>query len=162
MSNVFILAFLVPVLSEGFQVDVQNNSIIPDSGNINGELDHPIFKCDKDGFSPNPLSCKSYIKCSHHRRYVMPCKEGYHFSNETGQCEPACDAHCDQSLACECGWSTCEFKCEEPNMIYKHPEDCRKFVKCYDRIPIVLECSKGLFFNINKKRCLPKTRNTCE
>ncbi|GFS51367.1 uncharacterized protein TNIN_33651, partial [Trichonephila inaurata madagascariensis] len=98
MSNVFILAFLVPVLSEGFQVDVQNNSIIPDSGNINGELDHPIFKCDKDGFSPNPLSCKSYIKCSHHRRYVMPCKEGYHFSNETGQCEPACDAHCDQSL----------------------------------------------------------------
>ncbi|GFV51888.1 transposable element Tcb1 transposase [Trichonephila clavipes] len=63
------------------------------------ELDHPIFKCDKDGFTSNPLSCKSYIKCSHHRRYLMPCKEGYHFSNETGQCEPACDAHCDQSLA---------------------------------------------------------------
>ncbi|GFT45508.1 uncharacterized protein NPIL_499711 [Nephila pilipes] len=99
MTNVIYISLMIPVLSKGFEIDVENNSIIPDSENNNGALDLPIFKCDKDGVTPNPRSCRSYIKCSHHHRYVVPCKEGYHFRNETGQCELACEAYCDQSLA---------------------------------------------------------------
>ncbi|KAF8774241.1 Apoptosis inhibitor IAP like protein [Argiope bruennichi] len=151
----------VPVLSNGFKVHIENNSITPllDAPN---EPTLPIFKCGEDGVSPNPRSCDSFIKCSHHLKYVVPCPEGLHFRNETGQCEKPCDAQCDQKLACECGWPTCASVCEERNGVYAHPDDCEKFIKCEDGKPTVFECSKGKAFDINRKKCSPRNEVDCK
>ncbi|CAL1280191.1 unnamed protein product [Larinioides sclopetarius] len=75
-----------------------HKSVSGNLGNNEAESTLPIFKCDQDGLSPNPRSCESFIKCSHHRRYVVPCPKGLHFKNETGHCEIPCEAQCDQKL----------------------------------------------------------------
>ncbi|XP_055949550.1 E3 ubiquitin-protein ligase XIAP-like isoform X2 [Argiope bruennichi] len=135
------------------------------SGDVTSNKDEPtlpIFKCGEDGVSPNPRSCDSFIKCSHHLKYVVPCPEGLHFRNETGQCEKPCDAQCDQKLACECGWPTCASVCEERNGVYAHPDECEKFIKCEDGKPTVFECSKGKAFDINRKKCSSRNEVDCK
>ncbi|GIX83634.1 uncharacterized protein CDAR_167451 [Caerostris darwini] len=94
----FLFALLVPVLCQGFEVVVENNSIIPSIAVDEREDALPIFKCGENGLFPNPRYCGSYIECSHHLRFVRPCPDGLHFRNETSQCEKPCDAHCDPAL----------------------------------------------------------------
>lgn len=97
---------------------------------------------DSNGvFMADLTDCKSYYVCSNGNLLRGTCPAGFLF-NEVGQ---LCDF--PQNVRCT--------SCDEKKGIYTQSikDDCEQYLMCFNGIPIVQTCAKGLAYNPEIRAC---------
>ncbi|XP_052737270.1 protein obstructor-E-like [Bicyclus anynana] len=103
--------------------------------------------------------CDAYIQCNDYVAVVYLCPDGLQFNPYSEWLDYPCE---DPSIVrCEEPSKTVivnisppyspnvNFTCPDSEGYYKNGNDCKTYIECKDYVPLVYNCSAGLYFNKN-------------
>ncbi|VDI82726.1 Hypothetical predicted protein [Mytilus galloprovincialis] len=108
------------------------------------------FYCAKDGLFPDPLNCAYFYKCTRGTSVHLKCEPGNMFDARTQTCNHK------MAVTCYTGVS-----CPDDTGLFPYPNDCFKFLNCFQGMPYVQSCPSGLAFDKIVKRCLLPMHALC-
>ncbi|XP_071178918.1 uncharacterized protein [Mytilus edulis] len=108
------------------------------------------FSCAKDGLFQDPLNCAYFYKCTRGTSVHLKCEPGNMFDARTHTCNHK------MAVTCYTGVS-----CPDDTGLFPYPNDCFKFLNCFQGMPYVQPCPSGLAFDKIVKRCLLPMHALC-
>ncbi|KAK3084486.1 hypothetical protein FSP39_014278 [Pinctada imbricata] len=90
----------------------------------------------------DPYNCAYYYKCDMSVASRERCPSGMLFDNFIRTCNHKDAVTCYSMI-----------KCPQPTGLFPHPQDCDKFLNCFDDIPYIQSCPIGLYYNEVTKLC---------
>lgn len=108
---------------------------------------------------PHPETCELYLMCWDNQVWKLNCDPGELFNSRTEICEPADLVNChvsDQAVPeiipeCPIG-----FIGRHP-----HPDSCNRFFLCINGRRSIGECLPFLHFDMERRRCVPRSSARC-
>ncbi|KAL9908665.1 tequila isoform 2-T2 [Glossina fuscipes fuscipes] len=123
-----------------------------------------------DGYFLHPFDCTKYLKCSSGQTLVESCSGGSVFSISRRECVPRDQVEAYDRVEYKITTKH-EFTSEHDHQrnlnlgvtcnpgtfgLYRHPSDCKKFVRCANGYLTVEECPNNQVFSVSRGFCQPQ------
>lgn len=99
----------------------------------------------------DPTDCANFYRCEYNKPVLHTCVENTLYDKQKKACnwDHLVDCNANPNLPSSPPALVCPKIEDDPNRPthLEHPTDCTKFYKCWDAIPVLMDCPEGLLWN---------------
>ena len=98
---------------------------------------------------PDPTDCAKFYRCEHYEAVSHTCVENTLYDKQLRACNWDNLVDCDANPLFPIHPAVVCPEDDDPNRPthLPHPEDCGKFYKCWDGVPVEMDCPAGFYWN---------------